>query len=78
MIHHLTFKEDVDEIRQLFYYLDKNNDGKLNYDEFVDGFKKVMPGEKDKDLLKVLKFIDQTKCGHLEYEGHILYYFRIR
>ena len=74
MIHHLTFKEDVDEIRHLFYYLDKNNDGKLNYDEFVDGFKKVMPGEKEKDLMKVLKFIDQTKCGHLEYEGRFLFF----
>jgi len=27
-----------------------------------------MPGEKDKELMKVLKFIDQTKSGYIEYE----------
>ena len=69
MIHHLAIKEETEEIRQLFYYVDKNNDGKLQYDEFVQGFKEVMPGERDKDILKVLKFIDQNKVGFLEYEG---------
>jgi Ca2+-binding EF-hand superfamily protein len=69
MIHHLAVKEDTEDIRQLFYYIDKNNDGKLQYDEFVEGFKVVNQKEKDKDMLKVLKFIDQTKVGFLEYEG---------
>ena len=69
MIHHLAIKSDSEEIRQLFYYIDKNNDGKLQYEEFVEGFKVVMPGERDKDIMKVLKFIDQTKNGFLEYEG---------
>jgi len=68
MIHHLTSREDNEDIRQLFYYIDKNMDGKLQYEEFTDGFKSVMPGEREKDLTKVLKFIDQTKVGFLEYE----------
>jgi Ca2+-binding EF-hand superfamily protein len=72
MIHHLAVKEDTEEIRQLFYYIDKNNDGKLQYDEFVEGFKIVNHKEKDKDILKVLKFIDQTKVGFLEYEGNYI------
>ena len=69
MIHHLAVKEDTEDIRQLFYYIDKNNDGKLQYDEFVEGFKKVLPDERDNDIIKVLKFIDQNKVGFLEYEG---------
>lgn len=69
MIHHLAVKEDTEDIRQLFYYIDKNNDGKLQYDEFVEGFKCVGQKEKEKDMVKVLKFIDQTKNGFLEYEG---------
>lgn len=69
MIHHLAVKEDTEEIRQLFYFIDKNNDGKLQFDEFVEGFKVVNQKEKDKDMIKVLKFIDQGKVGFLEYEG---------
>ena len=72
MIHHLAVKEETEEIRKLFYYIDKNNDGKLQYDEFVQAFKEVLPGERDKDLLKVIKFIDQNKVGFLEYEGNLL------
>ena len=69
MIHHLAVKDDTEEIRQLFYFIDKNNDGKLQFDEFVEGFKVVNQKEKDKDMIKVLKFIDQGKVGFLEYEG---------
>jgi len=40
MVHHLTFKDDMEELRSLFYFIDLNNDGKLSYDEFIDSFKK--------------------------------------
>lgn len=67
MIHHITKKIETDEIRSLFMYLDQKGDGKLTYSEINNGFKKCK-GFHEKDLLKVLKFIDVSKGGHIEYE----------
>lgn len=72
MVHHLTSKEDVDEIRKFFSFLDKNADGKMSYQEVADGFKKVQ-SVNEKDLFKVFKYIDQGKTGYIEYEGKIIF-----
>lgn len=67
MIHHITKKEETDEIRNLFISLDQKGDGKLTYSEISNGFKKCR-NFNDRDLLKVLKFIDVSRGGHIEYE----------
>lgn len=70
MIHHIVRKEEIDEIRRLFIYLDQKGDGKLSYNEIVNGFKKCK-GYSERDLLKVLKSIDFSKGGNIEYEEFI-------
>ena len=67
MIHHITKKSETDEIRALFIHLDQKGDGKLTYNEIINGFKKSKNFH-EKDLIKVLKFIDVSKGGHIEYE----------
>ena len=74
MVHHLTTTEQIDEIRRLFFYIDKNGDGRMAYNEIVDGFKKLM-NVNEKDLLRVFKFIDQAKTGNIEFEGIFYTYF---
>jgi calcium-dependent protein kinase len=76
MVHHITTKEEVDEIRKFYSFLDKNGDGKMAYSEIADGIKKVI-NVNEKDLLKVFKYIDQGKTGYIEYEG-ILQNYKIR
>lgn len=71
MVHHISTKEDTDEIRKYFSYLDKNGDGKMSYNEIIDGMKKHITVN-EKDLLKVFKYIDQGKTGYIEFEG--IYY----
>lgn len=72
MVHHLTSREETDEIRKLFFFIDKNGDGRMAYSEIVDGFKKMM-NVNEKDLLRVFKFIDQGKTGNIEFEGIFFY-----
>ncbi len=67
MIHHITKKEETEEIRNLFINLDQKGDGKVTYNEITNGFKKCK-NYNERDLLKVLKFIDVSKGGHIEYE----------
>lgn len=67
MIHHITKKEEIEDIRKLFIYLDTKGDGKLTYSEITNGFKKVNHYS-EREILKVLKFIDYSKNGNIEYE----------
>jgi calcium-dependent protein kinase len=69
MVHHLTTREEVDDIRKLFFYIDKNGDGRIGLNEVINGFKKMI-NVNEKDLLRVFKFIDQGKTGFVEYEGN--------
>ena len=68
MVHHLSNKDETDEIRKLFFYIDKNGDGRMGYSEIVEGFKKII-NVNEKDLLRVFKYIDQAKTGNIEFEG---------
>ena len=70
MIHHITKKEETDDIRKLFIYLDQKGDGKLTYNEITTGFKKCK-NYSERDLVKVLKFIDYSKGGSIEYEEFV-------
>lgn len=71
MVHHLLSREDQDDVRKLFFYIDKNGDGRMAYSEIIEGFKKLI-NVNEKELLRCFKFIDQAKTGDIEYEGKIL------
>lgn len=70
MIHNIMKKEDIQEIRNLFLYLDTKGDGRLTYKEITTGFKKCK-GYNEKDILKVLKFIDVSKSGAIDFQEFI-------
>ena len=69
MVHHVT---DMNEIRQylnLFDLLDINKDGKLSHVEILEGFKFHLGALKnEREIVKVIKKIDQDKSGFIEYE----------
>jgi calcium-dependent protein kinase len=70
MVHHLAKKDDTNEIRKFYSFLDENGDGKMAYSEIVDGIKKVIDVS-DKDVMRVFKYIDQAKSGYIEYEEFV-------
>jgi calcium-dependent protein kinase len=72
MVHHITNKEDTEDIRKFFSYIDKNGDGKMSYTEIIDGMKQYVNIENEKHLTRVFKFIDQGKAGYIEFEGNIV------
>lgn len=71
MIHHLTDQEDVREIRKTFESFDINNDGKLSHQEIIDGFKSAIHHKVEKEILKVIKKIDQDRSGFIELEEFV-------
>jgi len=70
MVHHILKKEETEPLRKFFEFLDKNGDGKMAYSEIVEGFKKIIHVN-DKDVMRVFKYIDQSRSGYIEYEEFI-------
>lgn len=72
IVHHLTEPDEVRSIRNLFYTFDKNMDGRLSHDEIIAGFRNFLNiKQSEKELLKIIKKIDQDKSGFIEYEEFI-------
>ena len=71
MVHHITTKEDTDDIRKFFAHIDKNGDGKMSYSEIIDGMKQYINIENEKHLTRVFKYIDQAKAGYIDYEEFV-------
>jgi calcium-dependent protein kinase len=67
MIHHLTKKEDIIEIKHFYNWIDNNGDGKMEYKEVCEGFRQFI-NINEKELTKIFKYIDQGHTGCIEYE----------
>jgi len=70
MVHHLTKKEDIIDIKHFYNWIDNNGDGKMEYKEVVEGFKQFIPVN-EKELTKIFKYIDQGHTGCIEYEEFV-------
>lgn len=73
MIYNVVSKEEVKDLTSLFETIDFNKEGKLTYEEIVNGFKILLGGVKsEKEFLKILKKIDDDKCGYLEHDKFLM------
>lgn len=69
IVHHLTDLSEIKDYKSLFELLDTNKDGKLSHLEILEGFKSNLDNMKnDKELMRVIKKIDQDKSGFIEFE----------
>lgn len=72
MVHHLTDPEFIKPIRNIFFMFDKNMDGRLSHNEIIEGFKGYKNLKyNEKELVKILKRIDQDKSGFIEFEEFV-------
>ena len=71
IVHHIIKKEDLDKIKKFFIFIDDKGIGKISHNEFVNKLKKQIGNINEKEVLKVLKYIDQGKTGFLEFEEFV-------
>lgn len=71
MVHHVATKEDIKTISHFYRAIDENGDGKMEYSEIIDGFKKYINIDNEKAIMKIFKYIDQAHTGCIEYEEFI-------
>ena len=70
MVHHLTQKKDIINIKHFYNWIDNNGDGKMEYKEVNDGFRQFI-NINEKELTKIFKYIDRAHTGCIEYEEFI-------
>ena len=71
IVHHIIKKEELEKIKKFFIFIDDKGIGKICHNEFVNKLKKQIGNINEKEVLKVLKYIDQGKTGFLEFEEFV-------
>lgn len=70
LVNQLTTKEEIAELRKIFLELDQNNDGKLSYEEIVEGYKKIYGSlHPEEDAKAIFEKVDADENGFIGYEG---------
>jgi calcium-dependent protein kinase len=72
LVNHIGDNEQVTELKKLFKALDKSNDGRLSYEEIINGLKKMestLGGSLEvQNLEKILMDVDTDNSGYIEYQ----------
>ena len=76
LVHNFAPKEELDELKKIFFAFDKNGDGKLSKEEFVTGLtnnnnlNSLL--KEDNNMKGLLKNIDQDNNGYIGFEEFLI------
>ena len=69
IVHFFSTSADVEHLRKVFLSLDKNGDGRLTYEELMDGFTECFGQNFTSiEFYKLIEQIDQDKDGYISYQ----------
>ncbi len=66
-------KEEVNLLRKAFRALDLNNDGKLQKEELVEGYKRIFGDMAGDEVEKLFQRVDADGSGEIDYSGNTTY-----
>jgi calcium-dependent protein kinase len=70
IVNQLTTKEEISELRRIFLELDANNDGRLSFEEIVEGYRKMYGSlTPEEDAKAIFEKVDADENGYIGYEG---------
>ena len=77
LVHNFAPKEELDELKKIFFAFDKNGDGKLSKEEFVTGLTNNNNNlnsllKEDNNIKGLLKNIDQDNNGYIGFEEFLI------
>ena len=70
IVHNIKHTEQVEKLKNIFEFLDINQDGELTYDEIREAIKKVFPDQymTEEKINYILDKMDENKDGVISYE----------
>ena len=77
LVHNFAPKDELDELRKIFFAFDKNGDGKLSKEEFVKGLSNYNTNltlilKSDNSIEGLLKNIDSDNNGYIGFEEFLI------
>ena len=66
-----TNENEINQIKEFFDAFDKNDDGRITFEEFYNGVLKFSKNIKKEEVKKIFKNIDINKSGRIEYTEFI-------
>ncbi len=72
IVNQLISKDETAELKKVFMELDANNDGKLSFQEIVEGYKRMYNSPQPEiDAQKIMSSVDADNNGYISYEEFI-------
>jgi calcium-dependent protein kinase len=77
LVHNFAPKEELNELKKIFFACDKNGDGKLSKEEFVTGLTNIdinfnLNLKEEESLNSLIKNIDSDNNGYITFEEFLI------
>lgn len=71
MVQNMITKEEISRLQQVFQALDKNKDGKLQYDELLQGYEEFYGDFAKEEVDRIFKLVDVDNSGEIDFSEFV-------
>ena len=71
MVQNMITKEEINRLQQVFQALDQNKDGKLQYDELLQGYEEYFGEFANEEVDRIFKLVDVDNSGEIDFSEFV-------
>lgn len=71
MVQNMITKEEISKLQQVFQALDKNKDGKLQYDELLSGYEEFYGEFAKEEVDRIFRLVDVDNSGEIDFSEFV-------
>ena len=71
MVQNMITKDEIGRLQKVFKQLDKNKDGKLQYDELLSGYEEFYGEFAKEEVDRIFKLVDVDNSGEIDFSEFV-------